>query len=164
MTSLVTNIFQVLAQGSDSDENTPPATNPPGLARQIDFGERTIVLGSDPEEEEEPILPVVEGVDQDELLTDDGEGAAGELLTEDEASNSPDDEVPLVSLGKKFLSDSQFCAVATWVVESPGAATRLELARLAKEEEERLISDLLRDSPDGSNSNQASLSFPEGGT
>ena len=130
----------MLAHGSDSDESTPPMTAPT-LARQIDFGEMTIVLGSDPEEE-------VAVEEQGDLLTDDGEGAAGDLLTDDEASNSPTDTVPLVSLGRKFLSDSQFGAVASWVVESPGAS-RLELARQEREEEDRLVEDLLRDTPEG---------------
>ena len=98
------SLLQVLAHGSDSEEDTPPIVAP-RLARQIDFGEKTIVLGSDPEEEEDERLPVADR-EQDDLLTDDGEGAAGDLLTEDEASNSPSDSVPLVSLGRKFLSES----------------------------------------------------------
>ena len=140
----------MLAHGSDSDENTPP-TVAPVLARQIDFGERTIVLGSDPEEEYEGPL-VAGGGEQDDLLTDDGEGAAGDLLTEDEASNSPSDSVPLVSLGRKFLSDSQFGAVASWVVESPGAS------RQEREKEDRLVEDLLRDTPEVARQNPSSFS------
>ena len=145
----------MLAQGSDSDENTPPSAAPM-LARQIDFGERTIVLGSDPEEEDEG--PIVARGEQDDLLTDDGEGAAGDLLTEDEATNSPSDSVPLVSLGRKFLSESQFGAVASWVVESPGAS-RLQLARQEeREEEDRLVDDLLRDTPAGATQKSSSFS------
>ena len=141
----------MLAHGSDSDENTPPM-----LARQIDFGERTIVLGSDPEEGEG---------EQDDLLTDDGEGAAGDLLTEDEASpDSPSDNVPLVSLGRKFLSESQFGAVANWVVESPGASGRLQLARQEKEEEDRLVEDLLRDTPETQKPSSFSSSRVSGGS
>ena len=88
-----------------------------------------------------------------ELLTEDEEEEAAvvveDLITEDE------DDVPLVSLGQRFLSDSQFGAVATWVVASPAPGPR-QVGELEEEGEVEELEELLKDSPRGSDTTAGS--------
>jgi len=109
--TLVQGQNAILAGGSDSDSSPEKKIQP----ARLDFTgkmERTVVVPSDEELTEDEDIPVANGVD----------------VGRPRLASDSDDDVPLVQLGRDFLSDTQFGKIVDWVQHSP-FSSKLELSR-----------------------------------